>query len=159
MPAENENAYDRRRGPRDRSLRVGDREREAVAAILRRQHVEGRLDAVEFQERLDRCLAAKTYGELDRLIADFPGQEEGQGRGAWASARPRWPVAPLPLTLISLAALIAAIILSGGHLFWLAFPLFFFVVRPLLWRSLGHRSGYGFRGCAARSSTRTETPL
>ena len=46
MPAENENAYDRR-GPRDRSLRVGDREREAVAAILRRHHVEGREPAVE----------------------------------------------------------------------------------------------------------------
>jgi hypothetical protein len=157
MPAENENVYDRRRGPRDRSLRVGDREREAVAAILRRQHVEGRLDAVEFQERLDRCLAAKTYGELDRLIADLPGQEEGQGRGEWASAWPRWPIAPLPLALIPLAALIAAIVLSGGHLFWLAFPLFFLLVRPLLWRSMGRRSHYGFRGCAARSSTRVET--
>jgi hypothetical protein len=159
MPAENENAYDRRRGPRDRSLRVGDREREAVAAILRRQHVEGRLDAVEFQERLDRCLAAKTYGDLDRLIADLPGQEEGQGRGGRASARRRWPTAPLPLALIPLAALIAAIVLSGGHLFWLAFPLFFLVVRPLLWQSGGGRFGYGFRGCAARSSTRVETRL
>jgi hypothetical protein len=158
MPAENENAYDRRRGPRDRSLRVGDREREAVAAILRRQHVEGRLDAVEFQERLDRCLAAKTYGDLDRLIADFPGQEEGQGRGGRASAWPRWPVASLPLALIPLA-LVAAIVLSGGHAFWLVFPLFFFVVRPLLWRSVWRRTGYGFRGCAARSSTRIETPL
>ena len=38
-------------------------------------------------------------------------------------------------------ALIAAIAFSGGHLVWLAFPLFFFVVRPLLWPS--RRRGYG----------------
>jgi uncharacterized protein DUF1707 len=158
MPAKNENAYDRRRGPRDRSLRVGDREREAVAAILRQQHVEGRLDVVEFQERLDRCLAAKTYGDLDRLIADFPSQEAGRVRGGRTQAWPRWPVAPLPLALIPLA-LIAAIVLSGGHPFWLVFPLFFFVVRPLLWRSLGRRSGFGFWGCSPRSSTRPESPL
>jgi Domain of unknown function (DUF1707) len=159
MPAENEQGYDRRRGPRDRTLRVGDREREAVAAILRQQHVEGRLDTVEFQERLERCLAAKTYRELDQLTADFPSQETEQGRGARARAWPSWPLAPLPLAVIPLAV-IAAIVLSGGHLFWLVFPVFFFLVaRPLLWRSIGRHRGYGFRGCGPRSSTRTETPL
>ena len=41
-------------------------------------------------------------------------------------------------------ALIAAIALSGSHLVWLALPLFFFfVVRPLLWRSRGHGCGRG----------------
>ena len=158
MTTENESAYDRRRGPRDRSIRVGDSERDAVAAILRRQHVEGRLDAVEFQERLDRCLAAKTYAELDRLIADLPSQEAGRGRGGPAQAWPRWPVASLPLALVPLA-LIAAIVLSGGHAFWLVFPLFFFVVRPLLWRSLGRRSGFGFWAWGPRSWTRPGPPL
>jgi hypothetical protein len=157
MPAENENAYDRRRGPRDRSLRVGDREREAVAAILRRQHVDGRLDALEFQERLDRCLAAKTYRDLDDLIADFPSHDAGQARTGRPSAWPPWRLAPVPLALIPLA-LVAAIVLSGGHLFWLVFPAFFFLVaRPLLWRSIGRRRGYGFWGCGAGSSARPET--
>lgn len=159
MPAENEQGYDRRRGPRDRTLRVGDREREAVGAILRQQHVEGRLDAVEFQERLDRCLAAKTYRDLDDLIADFPSHDAGQARDGRPSAWPPWRLAPIPLALIPLA-LVAAIVLSGGHLFWLVFPVFFFLVaRPLLWPSMGRHRGYGFRGCGPRSSTRTETLL
>ena len=132
MATENANTYERRNGPRDRTLRAGDREREAVAEILRRQHVEGRLDAVEFNERLERCLAAKTYGELDELIADLPGPEMQQPRRtrAWTWS----PGPPLPLLLIPLA-LIAAIVLSHGHLVWLAFPVFFFVLRPFLWHS------------------------
>jgi Domain of unknown function (DUF1707) len=156
MPAENENGYDRRSGPRDRGLRVGDREREAVAEILRQQHVEGRLDAVEFNERLERCLVAKTYRDLDQLIADFPGQEPEQGRGARRSAWAGWPGATLPLALIPLA-LFAAVVVSGGHLVWLAFPLFFLVLRPLLWRSWRRGYGRGAWGCAPRSSAHTET--
>jgi uncharacterized protein DUF1707 len=132
MPATNDNRYDRRGGPRDRRLRVGDSEREAVGAILRQQHVDGRLDGDEFQERLERCLAAKTYAELDELVADFPSPETERRRGPYV-----WGRRPLPFPLLPLA-LIAAIALSGGHLVWLAFPLIFFlVVRPLLWRTRG----------------------
>jgi DUF1707 SHOCT-like domain len=134
MPTE-ENGYDPHRDPRDRALRVGDREREAVAKILRQHHVEGRLDADEFQERLGRCLAAKTHRDLDRLIDDLPSHETEQGRLGRARALPLWRVVPLPLALIPLAV-VAAIVLSGGHLIWLAFPLlFFFVLRPPVWRS------------------------
>jgi len=46
--------YDTRNGPRDRRLRVGNDEREAVAEILRREHVAGRLDNEEFDERPSR---------------------------------------------------------------------------------------------------------
>ena len=59
-------------GPRDRSVRVGDKERDAIGEILRKRHVEGRLDYDELQARLERAMAAKTYGELDELIADLP---------------------------------------------------------------------------------------
>jgi hypothetical protein len=146
MPTEEENGYDPRRGPRDRALRVGDREREAVAEILRRHHVEGRLDTDEFQERLERCLVAKTHRDLDRLIDDLPDNQTEQGRVGRARALPFWRVIPLPLALIPLA-IVAAIVLSGGHLVWLAVPLlFFFVLRPLLWRSWA---------CGPRTWTRT----
>ena len=111
-------------GPRDRSLRVGDNERDAVSETLRRRHLEGRLDADEFQARLERCLAAKTYAQLDELVADLP-------RGG-AESRRSWRLWPLPLLLLPLA-LIAAIAV-GGHVAWLAVPLiFFFVVRPFAW--------------------------
>jgi Domain of unknown function (DUF1707) len=130
MAVTNGHRYDRRHGPRDRRLRVGDSEREAVGEILRERHLEGRLDSDEFQERLDRCLSAKTYAELDELIADFPSPEAEHGRAGRAWGRRPWPFGLLPLVLI------AAIVVSGGHLIWLAVPLFFFfVVRPILRRS------------------------
>ena len=111
MPTEKANGYDRRRGPRDRQFRVGDREREVVAEILRQHHVEGRLDADEFQERLELCLAAKTYRDLDRLIDDLPGDETEPGRLGQAWRLPFWRIVPPPLALIPLAV-VAAIVLS-----------------------------------------------
>ena len=59
-------------GPPDRSLRAGDADRESVAEFLREQHLAGRLDTDELQERLDRCFAAKAYAELDALLTDLP---------------------------------------------------------------------------------------
>jgi hypothetical protein len=140
--------YDRRI-PRDRNLRASDRDRDALAAILRSEHVAGRLTQDEFEERLATCLAAKTYAELDALIADFPYAEPDAARahGAGRVGPRRWP-APFPLfPLVPIA--IVAIVLSHGHLVWLAFPLVFFVVRPLLWRSW-----WGPRRYQAMSSTR-----
>jgi hypothetical protein len=148
VPASNDFRYDPGAGPRDRSLRVGDKERDAVGEILRRHHLEGRLDTDEFQGRLDRCLAAKTYAELDELIADLPRERvEPPGAGQRETRRP-WPF-PLPFVFLPLA-LIAAIAV-GGHLAWLAIPLFFlFVVRPLVWRTW--RGGYarGSWACGPR---------
>jgi hypothetical protein len=51
-------------------------------------------------------------------------------------------------------ALIALVAFSHGHLFWLAIPLvFFFFLRPMLWRSGGRRFGWGPFGCAPRGGT------
>jgi hypothetical protein len=136
MAADRKSTYDRRDGPSDRSLRVGDAERDAVGEILRREHVNGRIDAAEFHERLDRSLTAKTYADLDALVADLPGAERPRTRRAHAWTPWPWPLGLVPLIVIALIA-------TGGHVLWLAFPLFFFfVVRPLVWRS----SGRGYRG-------------
>jgi hypothetical protein len=130
--------------PRDRSLRAGDGDRDAIADLLREQHLAGRLQSDEFQERLDRCYAAKRYEELDDLVSDLPREEPTR-----SDFRPRaWRSPALAL----LPLFIAAVALSGGRLLWLAIPLFFFVGRPLLWRSAGRRSGWGFGGCGARQS-------
>lgn len=53
-------------------LRVGDSEREAVAAELREHYAQGRLTIEDFQRRLDAALSARTRGDLDRLISDLP---------------------------------------------------------------------------------------
>jgi len=139
MPVDRKSTYDRRGLPRDRSLRVGDAEREAVGEILRREHVNGRLDVIEFQERLDRSLVAKTYADLDALVADLPGSEAPRRRRAQGWTPWPWPLGVVPLIVI------AMVIASGGHVIWLAFPfVVLFVLRPLVWRSWGCRyRGYG----------------
>jgi len=152
VPASSDYRYDPGDGPRDRSLRVGDKERDAVSEILRQRHLEGRLDTDEFQSRLERCLAAKTYAELDELIADFPrdGAERRWDRRSW-TLRP-WPL-PFPFLFLPLALIVA--IAVGAHLWWLAIPLFFlFVVRPLAWGAWGRGYRRGFWACGPRRTTR-----
>lgn len=53
-------------------LRASDADRDRVADILRDALAEGRLDAGEHSERLDRVYAAKTLGELQPLVRDLP---------------------------------------------------------------------------------------
>jgi Domain of unknown function (DUF1707) len=53
-------------------LRVGDAEREAVAAELREHYAQGRLSLEDFQRRLDASLTARTRNDLDQLISDLP---------------------------------------------------------------------------------------
>jgi len=143
-----------RYSPQDRSLRASDHDREAIGAFLRRQHVAGRLDTDEFADRYGRCLEAKTYAQLDGLIADLPfdGRAAYQpgpaawADGAWAARRWRagrrlWRVPVFAWVVLFLALAI------GGHVWlWLAFPLFFFfVLRPLIWRSAWRAGGTGPR--------------
>src|SRR4051812_2567806 len=54
-------------------MRAGDGDREAVAATLKAALDDGRLDLHEYDDRLQRTYAAKTFGELDPLLADLPG--------------------------------------------------------------------------------------
>lgn len=54
------------------SLRIGDREREAVAAELREHYAHGRLTLAEFNQRLDAVFASKTQPDLTRITSDLP---------------------------------------------------------------------------------------
>lgn len=58
--------------PGQPELRASDADREQVVTRLRDAAAEGRIDLTELEERLDRALAAKTYGELAPLTADLP---------------------------------------------------------------------------------------
>lgn len=53
-------------------VRIGDAEREAVAAGLREHYARGRLTLEEFQHRLDAVFAAKTRADLAEITADLP---------------------------------------------------------------------------------------
>ncbi len=62
----------RRPSTADTSVRASDAERNEVADKLSRHFSEGRLDAIEFKERLDRAMGAKTRGDLHGLFDDLP---------------------------------------------------------------------------------------
>jgi uncharacterized protein DUF1707 len=87
--------------------RAGDAERERVAEKLRVAAGEGRIDLAELGDRLDRAYRAKTYSELDALLADLPdkrptgalaapGQETMllKTRGSNVKQNGRWTVPP-----------------------------------------------------------------
>jgi hypothetical protein len=56
----------------DPTMRVGDAERNQVADALSQHFSDGRLDATELRERLDRAMGAKTRGDLAGLTTDLP---------------------------------------------------------------------------------------
>lgn len=56
----------------DRPMRASDDDRDRVVEILREQTAQGRLTLEEFQERLDRTYAARTWDELRNLTGDLP---------------------------------------------------------------------------------------
>jgi hypothetical protein len=54
-------------------MRVGDAERDAAAADLGEHYTAGRLTIDELHERLESVFAAKTFGQLARIMSDLPG--------------------------------------------------------------------------------------
>jgi Rod binding domain-containing protein len=76
-----------------RNMRASDADRAHIAERLRRAADEGRLLADEFDDRLGQALNARTYGELDAIVADLPRERvpaERPGRvGALLRSRPR----------------------------------------------------------------------
>jgi hypothetical protein len=74
-------------------MRAGDVDREAVAERLRAALSEGRLDLPEYDERVQRAYAAKTYADLDGLLDDLPGTVPAAKAGL-APTGPAEPVAP-----------------------------------------------------------------
>jgi hypothetical protein len=122
------------------ALRVSDADRERVADALRRHHLDGRLDTDELQERLERCYAARTAGDLAPLLADLPADEPaGRPRAAGAG-----PSAAVGVALLVLALATAAALGHGhpGPLPLLAVLLLFRLARgprrhPTAWSSRG----------------------
>jgi Domain of unknown function (DUF1707) len=126
--------------------RVGDAERNRTADLLKEAHAAGYLTLEEVDERLSAALAARTRGQLDRLVADLPpewraGQERPQ-RPAGGRRR-QGPVLPpeaawlVPLLLVVAALVLLAVVTRG----------FYFFPWPLLWIFLvfGRRGRAGWR--------------
>ncbi|MEJ3653932.1 DUF1707 domain-containing protein [Actinomycetes bacterium KLBMP 9759] len=67
-----DDSSDNRSPVRPEDMRASDADREKVLDRLRVAHVEGRIDVLEFDERVAAALSARTYGELEKLTVDLP---------------------------------------------------------------------------------------
>lgn len=80
-------------------VRASDRERDRVAAELRRHWVEGRIGVEELDQRLEGVLAARTILELAELTYDLPSLELAEAPPARTRRRLRvGPPGLLPFT-------------------------------------------------------------
>lgn len=132
------------------SVRVGDAERDAAADRLRDHLVAGRLEQWEFDERLQRALAARTQTDLDQLFTDLP---DVGAPGALAVPTAGSSVAEAPRRDSGVARFYAAA--SGiafplallacfvfGFQYWWLIPVAMFVV-PAIGQALGVHDGRG----------------
>ena len=111
------------RRPARPDLRASDAERDAVVTELGEHFQQGRLDQVEFDERVTQALAARTESDLRALLADLPPTREAP------APQPRtWaPRLPFLVPLLFAGILIAGSAAGGRHGGWALWPLWWLV--------------------------------
>lgn len=123
------------------TLRASDADREQVAERLRHATGEGRLLAEELEERLEAVFSARTYGDLDAVVADLPGTtavRRQQRSRALTVPHPAVIVAIVFLAPVLVSMLIAAVVvITTLFTAWA-------VVLAVGWWVFGHRH-YGNR--------------
>ena len=77
-------------------LRAADTDRAAVATVLGQHMSAGRLTLDEFDGRLTRAYAAKTFGELEELTADLPAVDDPRSQERHLPAEAPAPAASTP---------------------------------------------------------------
>jgi hypothetical protein len=97
-----------------RDMRVSDSERERVAAFLRDQALEGRLDHEELEERLGGAYRAKTAGDLEDLIEDLPHRRVPSAARAAPPRRREPPRALVGLGVVLVGLCAFPTLLAGG---------------------------------------------
>src|SRR5437764_12239344 len=126
-------------------LRASDADRELVAERLRHATGEGRLLAEELEQRLTAAFSARTYGELETLVADLPAEREHRGHNVslWMRAG---IVAAAALAVLAVAAMVVlvAVGLAGAWMAWMV----------LMWVFLGRRAGRVHRVGHSRNHAR-----
>jgi Domain of unknown function (DUF1707) len=130
------------------SLKASDADRERVAERLRNAAAEGRLLAHELEQRMATALRARTYGELDAVVADLPGERVGLTRARPRSLRSLGPVPAIALVL-ALPMVFALVVAVVAIVF--AMLTTWALLAAIVWMMLGHgRRWYGPRWSYAR---------
>ena len=133
-PSSSTQQWTRRLRYSDQHIRVSDAERNEVAELLGQHYADGRLDQVEFDERVNRTMGAKTRGDLAGLFDDLPepgpagagpvGPGQNGSAVSYRGPRRRGGIAR-PLLLLVLLFICA-------NFAWHAFTSLFFI-QPLIW--------------------------
>jgi hypothetical protein len=104
-------------------LRASDEDRERVAERLRKAAGEGRLLTEELEERLEAAFSARTYGELDSVLADLPGRRIAVPEAPRQLTLMRSAVGVTIAVALAVAVIVAVVfVLTGvfaGWLLWL----------------------------------------
>jgi uncharacterized membrane protein YgcG len=108
------------------AFRASDDDREHVAERLRRATAEGRLVAEELEDRLGVALTARTYGELDAMVADLPAEhgERPPSAPVWAKAAVL-VAAALAVLVVTAFVVLLAFGLVAAWVTWLVFSRLF----------------------------------
>jgi hypothetical protein len=130
-----------------------------VAERLRQAAAEGRLLTEELEDRLEASFSARTYGQLDAIVADLPGPRSTapRRRRGLAWARPALVAAiAVPLTLAVIAAIVFAVTgVLAAWMLWLAAGWWFFGGRR---RLHGGRHGRSLHACGGWQRSRGRPP-
>ena len=90
----------------DPSMRAATADRERAFDVLKAGVAEGRLTKEEYNDRMGRAYAARTYGELAALTSDLP-----------AGPLPVWPVAAYPPPTGTNSMAVASMVLGVAEFF------------------------------------------
>ncbi len=114
----------------DQHIRVSDAERNAVAEQLGAHYADGRLDQAEFDERINRAMAAKTRGDLAGLFDDLPDPGPAGAPGTAGPGGPAISYAPRRRGGILRPLILLAIVIVLASTSWHAMNTFSFFAIP-----------------------------
>lgn len=123
-------------------LRASDADRERTAEHLRSAAAEGRLAPDELEERLEQAFGARTFAELQPIVADLPAERPRASRPARRSK----DLLPYLATSVLLVVIWA---LTGADYFWPVWPILGWGVF-----ALGPMRQVGFSRCRPSASSR-----
>ncbi|MGV9411278.1 DUF1707 SHOCT-like domain-containing protein [Nocardia sp. NPDC003693] len=100
------------------NMRASDADREQIVDRLQAAMDEGRLTIYEYDARLKDVYAAKTYGELEPILADLPAQRNSRAGKLGGDAVPQWVVI-MWIPWVAVGLLVIGIWLATGlGYFW-----------------------------------------
>jgi hypothetical protein len=126
-------------------IRVSDAEREEVVERLREHTAAGRLTPEELDERIDEAYAARTRGELDRVMRELPVRPPPVPdlRAARRERARRHLYASVGSYVTANATLVIIWALTGAGSFWPIWVIAFWGIALIgqAWRALGPGAG------------------